>query len=199
MITLTNNQSSLQSLTPYLVPPIAASIAIVPVFRDLIVKSALQKGLPVPSITYKEGVMGGFKAAPTIGAIVGAQIAVQKVVERALFSDSNAKEFSVTLISSGIVGVISAPVLAVFNGQTMGWGVKESLRKFSLKQGGAVSIQEAAFVAGLGIGDKLSDSMKERFGDKKIVDISASFISGALGSIAGYPANYSTYQMAKRP
>lgn len=177
------------SLAPYIVPPLAASTAIVPVFRDLIAKSAQQKGKPVQPITVLKGLKEGLKAAPTVGAIVGTQMVLQGVVERALTGDANKESLPSKLVSSAIVGIASAPVLAVFNGQTMGWGVLESLRKFSVKQGLAISIQETAFIGGISAADRLAAAMKRKFGDNKAVEYTAAFTAGALGSLAGHPAN----------
>lgn len=174
---------------PYASQPIAASIAIVPVFRDLIAKSSLQKGEKVLPITIKEGMRQGLKAAPTVGAIVGSQMLIQNVVEKALLGKSKTKSLSTTFESSAIVGAISAPVLAVFNGQTMGWSVLESLKKFSGKQALAITIQETAFVAGISASDQLSKKMKNKFGDNKAVEYGSTFLSGAAGSLVGHPAN----------
>jgi hypothetical protein len=177
------------SILPYVVPPIAASAAIVPAFRDMIAKSAQQKGLPIPSMSFKASVKEGFKAAPTVGAIVGTQMVLQKVVENILSAESTSQSLSSTLTSSAIIGTASAPVLAVFNGQTMGWSARESLRRFSAKQGLAIAIQETAFVGGLSVADQLAVVMKKRLGSSKAVDYIAAFIAGAAGSLAGHPAN----------
>ncbi len=177
------------ALSPYLVPPLAASAAIVPVFRDMVAKSAQQKGVPVPQMTLVAGLKEGFKAAPTVGVIVGTQMVIQRAVERALVGDSNKGSLSSAFASSAIVGTLSAPVLAVFNGQTMGWSVRDSLRKFSAKQGLAIAVQESAFVGGLSAADRLAVVMREQFGQSNVVDYSAAFTAGALGSLVGHPAN----------
>ncbi len=177
------------SMVPYVVPPIAASTAIIPVFRDMIAKSAQQKGLPILDMPFEVSLKEGIKAAPIVGAIVGTQMVVQNIVEKVLSGESSSKSLSLTLVSSAIVGVVSAPVLAVFNGQTMGWSIRESLRKFSAKQGVAIAVQETAFVGGLSVADQLAAVMKKRFGNSKAVDYTAAFVAGAAGSLAGHPAN----------
>ncbi len=177
------------SITPYVVPPIAASVAIVPVFRDMVAKSAQQKGQFVSDMTFMASMKGGVKAAPTVGAIVGTQMIVQSVVEKALSGRSDMGGLLSTLTSSAVVGVVSAPVLAVFNGQTMGWTVRESLRRFTAKQGGVIAVQETAFVGGLSVADRLAAVMRKTFGDNKAVDYAAAFVAGAAGSLAGHPAN----------
>lgn len=177
------------SVAPYIVPPVAAAVAIIPPFRDLVAKSALQKGEPVPKMSWKQGIMAGFSAAPTVGAIVGTQMVIQSIVERTITQGSNQGSLSSTLASSAIVGTLSAPALAIFNGQTMGWTVQESIRKFSAKQCMAIAVQETAFVGGLSVADKLAVAMRTIFGNNKAVDYTAAFIAGAAGSLAGHPAN----------
>ncbi|PIS02278.1 MAG: hypothetical protein COT85_05780 [Chlamydiae bacterium CG10_big_fil_rev_8_21_14_0_10_42_34] len=177
------------SIAPYTAPPLAASIAIIPVFGDMIAKSAEQLGKPIPSMTLLQTIKQGMKAAPSVGAIVGAQMVIQNKVEKALLGGSKKPKLSSTLLSSAIVGIGSAPILAVFNGQTMGRSALESLRKFSLKQGLVITAQETAFVIGLSAADLLSEKMRESFGDTKATDYTAAYIAGALGSLAGHPAN----------
>ncbi|MBI2743901.1 MAG: hypothetical protein HYX48_08310 [Chlamydiales bacterium] len=177
------------AVAPYVVPPMAASAAIVPVFRDMIAKSAQQKGEPIRKMSLYRGVIEGIKAAPTVGVIVGTQMIVQKAVEKALLGDSGKASFSSAIASSAIVGAVSAPVLLVFNGQTMGYSVTESIRRFSFKQCFAIVLQETAFVGGLSVADRLAVVMKKQFGDNKGVEYAAAFTTGALGSLAGHPAN----------
>jgi hypothetical protein len=113
------------TIAPYAAPPMAASLAIIPVFPGFTAKSALQTGGVIPSLT--QSLRQGCKAAPTIGVIVGTQIGIQKALEKAFYSPSS---FTSILASSLTVGTLSAPALAVFNGQTMGRTVLESVCKF---------------------------------------------------------------------
>jgi hypothetical protein len=69
------------------------------------------------------------------------------------------------------------------------WSVKESLSKFSLKQAGAITLQETGFVAGLASGDLVSVPMKEVLGDNKAVECAAAATAGALGSLFGHGGN----------
>ncbi len=190
------------SLAPYVVPPVAASAAIVPAFYDMVAKSAMQKGLPASSMTFKnvlQGVRGGFGAAPTVGAMVGTQMVLQGRVERALVKtfpnlfaeDSNQAKASLTLASSALVGGLSSPFLAVYNGKTMmpPWSVGESLSKFCLKQAGAITLQETGFVAGLATADLVSVPMKQMLGDNKAVEYLAAAVAGAVGSLVGHAGN----------
>jgi hypothetical protein len=187
---------------PYLTPPLAASIAIVPTFSDMIAKSAMQKGQPAPLMSFNffiQGLKGGAGAAPTVGGIVGTQMILQNRVEKTLFKtfpdlfleNSNTGKIGLTLSSSAIVGAISSPFLAIYNGKTMlpPWSVKESLTKFSVKQAGAITLQETGFVAGLATADLLSIPLKQQFGDSKSVEYLAAAVAGAVGSLIGHPGN----------
>jgi hypothetical protein len=149
--------------------------------------------------TVLQGVKGGFGAAPTVGVMVGTQMVLQGRVEQALVrtfpnlfaEDSNKAKASLTLASSVVVGGLSSPFLAVYNGKTMmpPWRVRESLSKFSLKQAGAITLQETGFVAGLAAADLVSVPMKHMLGDNKAVEYSAAAVAGALGSLVGHPGN----------
>lgn len=174
-------------VAPYYVFPVAASVAIIPVFRDMAAKSAQQIGRPIPRMTFMEGIRGGIKVAPTVGALVGMQMAFQSLLENAMTSDE--KSLSSKFFSSAIVGAGSSLPLAVLNGQTMGWTVREACRKISARQCLAITVQETAFVAGLSVIDPLAEVMRKQFGNHKSVDYAAAFFAGAVGSLVGHPAN----------
>lgn len=173
---------------PYAAPPLAAAGAIVPVYREMIAKSYQQCERPIPRMTLLEGLKKGLvKGAPTVGILIGTQMLLQNVAERALAG--NAPSLSSMLMSAAVVGMASAPILAVFNGQTIGYTVLQSLRKFSGKQALALTIQETGCVGGLSAADPLADLMKRKVGDNKIVECTAAFTSGTVGALAGHQAN----------
>lgn len=189
-------------LEPCLAPPIAASIAIIPASYDMVAKSALQKGLTVPRMTVKsffQGVKSGFGAAPTAGLMIGTQMVLQVRVKEALLNtfpnlgpnSSNQNQAALTLSSAIVTGGLISPVLAVYNGKTMtpAWSVQKSLSKFSLKQGGAITLQQTGIVAGLAAADLTFTPMKQVMGDSKVVEYSAAAIAGAIGSLFGHFAN----------
>lgn len=177
------------TVAPYVIPPGSAFVAIIPVFPDLIAKSAQQKGQPIPKMTSVEVLKEGLKAAPTVGFIVGGQMNIQNEVEERLVKRYGVSNWATTIASSAIVGACSAPILAVFNGQTMKQTVLESLRKLSLKQAAAITMQETAFVAGLSVGDKVAAVMRMYLGDHTAIDYITAYVTGAAGSLAGHPAN----------
>lgn len=185
-------QENFSHLAFYLTPPIAASVAIVPVFYGFVAKSAQQLGEPIPRMSIYEALKGGYKAAPTIGTIVGTQMIVQGIVEKELKHSGDSKEpacFSSMLASSALVGGLSAPALAVFNGQTMGRHALDSLKALTPWQAGAIVSRETSFLLSLRVSDPAGLAMKRITGDTKAVEYSSAFVSGAVGSVIGHPAD----------
>jgi len=188
-------------IAPYITSPMAASIAIVPAFYDMIAKSAIQRELQPPSMNATnliQGIKSGIKAAPTVGTMVGAQMGLLVLAKHVLTTafpyfaeDAHRAKMWLELTGSLTVGVISSPVLAIYNGKTMmpPWSIKESLSKFSLKQAGAITLQETGFIAGLATGKLIAVPLKQLCGDYKAVEYIAAAIAGALGSLAGHAGN----------
>lgn len=177
------------SWASYTVPPIAAGVAIVPAFRDMMFKTAEQQGNFTARFTHQEALREGVRSAPNVSLIVGSQMILQKKVEDHLLGKNHQKSLDSSLISSTIVGMTSSPFLAVFNGQTAKQTALESLSRFSPKQAVALSAQETAFIAGLSIADPVAEVAKKHLGDTKAVEYGSAFCSGALGSLLGHPAN----------
>jgi hypothetical protein len=155
------------------------------VVSDLVKKSAWQRGEAVCSITRWQGIEASPAIAAWVGFIVGSQAYIQGQVEprmgqRGLYS---------LLASSLITGLISSPLVAIFNGYTNEMGVGASLRAFSRWQALAISVQEAAFVAGLTAAGRIVVPMKQYCGDHEMVDYAAAYVSGGFGALAGHPAN----------
>ena len=180
---------SWKAMAPFIVPPLAAAGAIIPTFGDQMAKSAQQLGMKSPKIGVRRALISGVKASPTVGTIVGAQMVIQRGLESQFFKKAETKDLSSALTSSAAVGALSAPILAVYNGRTMGWPTMKALRNFTPRQAVAISIQEGAFVGGLSVADELAERMRPIFGDNKFVDYSAAAIAGVTGSIIGHPAN----------
>lgn len=182
------------SAAPYVIPPCAASAAIIPVFYGFIAKSAQQVGDPVPHMSIKEGLKKGCKAAPTLGGIIGTQMVVQHIVEKCLIKYSNDPKpetptFISMLASSTIVAGVSVPALAVFNGLTRERTPIESLKLLSTKQACAIITRETSFLFALRASEPVSDLMKRRFGKNKGVEYGSAFATGTIGSLIGHPAD----------
>ena len=76
-----------QKTKDFFVPPLAAAISIIPVFKMMIEKSDLQRGQFSEKITFQEALKKGFKASPTVGVIVGTQMIAQKALQQTHFTD----------------------------------------------------------------------------------------------------------------
>lgn len=176
---------------PYAVSSFAAGVAIVPSYRDLVVKSALQQGVSAEAMTGLTKLTGGMKLSPSVATVVGTQMVLQEKVENLMKTHRREDDSSLSLkfASSGVVGFISSPFVAVFNGKAASVGMINTLRTFSPKQCLVITAQETAFVGGLSVADKLASILKERFGDNKAVDYTAAGLTGGLGSLAGHPFN----------
>lgn len=179
---------SCTSVSQFVTPPVAASCAIIPVYYGFIAKSALQLGQPRPKLTLKNSLLEGIKASPVVGATVGSQLLLQNVFDQRLFGEKK-NSFSSTLISAGLVAFISCPLLAIFNGRTLGYTAKESLKQTSSKQVTAIIARETSFIFSLKVSHPLKDYMKTKQIDSLACDVFATFLSGALGSAFGHPAD----------
>jgi len=155
-----------------LIPLGAAALSLLPTFYGFACKSALQCGATCPPFTitlFKEG----FKAAPTIGAIVGSQIILQEWVEKFL-----PKSPMTPFTSALLVGCGSSPLLAAFNGQTMGMGVVESIKNIKLSQVGLISARELGFLFTLKISDPVGKAMQNQLGESEAVEVAGNFFTG---------------------
>ncbi len=183
--------NNLEQIKPYLIPPIAASTAIIPVFYGYIAKSSLQLGNPIPKMTITNIVKQSFRASPNIGGIVGTQIVAHQFLEHT-FLKIDGKDHKpgpgFTLITSLSVGAISIYPLAIFNGLTIGHSFKKSIYSMSLKQSAAILTRETSFLFSLSISDRVSNELESKFPIPRIHHVS-NFVSGAFGSMLGHPAD----------
>lgn len=177
------------SYKPYIVPPVAAAVAIFPPFFDFVAKSALQLEKPVPPKLFGVGLREGIKIAPYVGLLVGTQMQVEAFFKNRLFGDKERRPFQEVVATSALTGFCSSWLVAIFNGGTMGQSPLESLRGFTFRQCRWITLQESAFVAGVAAAEPLALRMKEQWGDHPAVEAAAVFGSGALGSFLGHPAN----------
>ena len=156
------------------------------------IKSTQQQGKSVPRITLLQGVLAGARAAPIIGSIIGAQMITQEFVEKKIFTppkEGQKPSLSTMLSSSVIVGALSAPGLAVFNGQSMGKTAMQSLKGLSTLQVAAIISRESLFLLSMRASKPASDYMKKRFGDSSAIVYGSAFASGSFGSIISQPAD----------
>ncbi len=170
--------------------PLAAGAAIVPTYYGFRVKTAQQLGQEIPRMSFREAARGGAGLAPTVASLVGMQMLVQKAAEEKIQELTGREQgFYTTAASSLAVGLVSSPGIAIFNGQAAKQSPLAALRNLSPRQFGAISVQESAFVMGLSAAKHINAVAKEQFGESEAVETGSSFISGALGSLCGHPAN----------
>jgi hypothetical protein len=177
----------------YWVPPVSIATAIFPVFYGFQVKSALQVGKNLPSLSWKEIRLGASKAAPILATQVAMQMAVESSLKHIARSfgatEKQTSSFLFTLGSSVAVGGVSVWALAAFNGQTMRppISIKESIRAVSKEQARAIMARESCFFIGITASEPLGEEMQEYFGTSKAVKYTAAFASGIFGCLAGHP------------
>lgn len=165
-----------------------------PVIQGFVAKSALQRNLEVPRMPFRACAVEGFKTAPTVGVSVGVQSAAQEFFEGQLNrfqgNEGNGEGLGTMAASAGAAACVTSPVLAAFNGQTMGLGPVQAVKNMTWKQTGAIAGRETGFIFGLRAAKPMAEVMKRQFGDNKVVEYAASALSGGLGSLAGQPFDY---------
>lgn len=177
-----------KNLEPYWLPPAAAFLAVNPfVFYGFVKKSAKQLAVPVASMTLREFARENVKMASTVGLLVGAQFVSQEwVKEHLLYNEQGYRKM---LASSMLVGIACSPILAVFNGLSMKLTFSESCRRLSVKQVGAIIVQETIFLFSKEGSEPVNKEMNNIFGEKDVVRYGSSFVTGAFGALCNHPAN----------
>lgn len=171
------------------IPVISAGAAIVPAYFGLVAKSALQLGNPIPVMSHATKLKEGIKAVPITAAVVGSQMALQSVIAQAFSKKSESHSFVSTFLSAALVAGLSAPLLTMFNGKTMGLSFTQSLKATNVRQIAAIIARETSFIFSLKLSGPMTDYMKSKNLTEKPYEIMASFISGAVGSALGHPAD----------
>ncbi|MBI3900952.1 MAG: hypothetical protein HY324_02230 [Chlamydiia bacterium] len=170
-------------LKTYAVSSAAGVVATVPVFYAFIIKSARQLGTPVPHLSLLQIT----KSSTVAGLIMGAQITLQAEIEPICKPYLTGRGVAIsTLTSAMIVGAASAPILAMFNGKTMGYTMPEAIKKLTARQIGAITARETFFLSALALNDPFSKIMCAHFGDQLGVKLVSSLAISTLGSILGH-------------
>jgi hypothetical protein len=183
------NKPFKQFFETYVSKPLAASTAIIPGFYLFQLKSAKQLGQAAPKFNLFTAFKDGFKASPTIGLIVGTQMIAQEKIESKIHEVGVEKGLPSTVISATSVGLVSAPFLAAFNGQTMGYTPFQAIRNMTLKQTCAITAREALAVLALNKSKDVSGYTKKQLGDNKAVEYGTAFVVGAAASVASHPCD----------
>lgn len=184
-------EQAYQAIAPVCAQTASASAATTVMFRDMMIKTYKQKGLPVPPITFLEGMKEGIKAAPIVVAIILTQMKVTEIIENTIFPDKSKRGIGSLFQSSAMVGFVSSPILAIFNGRTMPekYGPVESLRRLRVPQALAITAQETGCVAGVYGAERAAAKAKEVLGDYEVLDYGAAAASGGAGALSGHAGN----------
>ncbi len=176
--------------TPFLTNPVAAGLSIVPAYHGFRMKSMRQVVMPgevVQKIKYLDSCHKGVKAAPTIGTLVGSQLALQRSCE--WLKGGKEPSFLFMLGSSALVAAVTAALASAFNGQTLGKSGGESAKALSWKQTGAITFRDTFFLFGTRMSEPATKWVKQEYGEGKVVETATTFLAGAAGAVAGHPAD----------
>lgn len=196
---------------PFLTKPLAATTAAVPVYYGFRVKSALQLEQPFPKMPVCKIVFESLRESPMLGLIVGAQLCAQDFFENNLkrmieksnlqnckpFNNPAKSEQMISFASSVLVGGATAPLLAIFNGRTMGFTILGAVKNLSGKQVGALMVRETAFLASLSISEPINKQVKQEYGASKTVEYAITFFTGLVGALASQPLDTIFTRMQK--
>ena len=145
--------NSLQFDYTKFIPPFAASVAIVPSFYWFARKGALQSNSPVPSFNFNNTFLAGIKSVPIIAGTVGLQLILQEAFEKTLKNKSLMSDWQSSLSASSLVGFFTAIPLGIFQGQTLGLSIQDSIKtSLTPKLISVIGLRESGFIAGLQLG-----------------------------------------------
>ncbi len=168
----------------------AAGLGIVPAYRYFVRKSALQLGLPSPTLPWGQSIVRGAKEGfPAISLIVGSQLFAQGKIEEAMapFFKRESSPFLFPGVSSFLTGAATSPVLAFYNLLTMKTADQTyrqvamlAVRKLTLGQVAAVAARETAFLYSIRVLGPLEALLMEG----ELIRYTSAFASGFFGSAA---------------
>lgn len=181
LLPLSNN-----SISEYFIPCSSAAIANIPTFIGLIGKSQQQLNRPLSHLKIAPIVIKSFSSSPICGAVVGTQISAQK-----LFGALYSREPSTTTlaVSSMTIGLLSVPILSIYNGKTTGLSTFQSLKKLSVNQSLAITFRESLFLFSLEVSKDPYPSTDPLLSKNKVSNLAASFFSTTLASFINHPAD----------
>jgi hypothetical protein len=163
----------------------AASVSIIPVFHGFILKSDAQNWVTAIR-PYRESL----QAQPKVATVVGTTIATQNMA-CALAERAGCTPVVASIIAAGA----SAPLYAIFNGQSAKLSMWESMRRMTRWQTMHIIGRETAFFYSLYASIPAAVYMKQYWGDQWWVESSTHLFVGGMGAVAGHPFDCAlTYQ-----
>lgn len=201
-VSLTSTDPFWKSVRSHTVMFGAAGIAIIPVFRDYVLKSDRQKGLSSSVLLpFREGMRMGIKAAPSTSLAVGIPLLMQRHIEPWFQEEKGKTTMRSLTLSAVVVGAVSTPILLVFEGHSLREGFWGSLKYMSCpKQYLSFSVQETGCVAGLSAAKYIDREARKWFAIKEspLITYGSAFLSGAAGAIAGHFGNTASTRLRNR-
>lgn len=174
------------SLLTTFAPTLAATGALLPIAYGLDVRAAQQLERAVPRFSLSTSLRSSLKGGPLVGVQLIAQDAIETYVKNHTQGLSNAMRVAG---SSAVASVVTSPLLAVFNALFTKQNVLQALRNLSRWQVAYLVGREWCFLGSqAGVGP-VRAAMKREWGDTPLVSHTAAFVSGAVGSLAGHPAD----------
>lgn len=183
MTTIHSSTSDFKSVGVY--PALASTISIYPVMSLFFTKAHQQVCEPVKNLWTAKNIVAYTKAAPTIGGIVGVQkYLLHKFEEK--FGHKHAP-LPTKFADAVMVGLLCSPALILFQGQTMGLSLKESMMRINFKLMAASTMRESTFLASDAINKFIKQKTEAMIGKSILVEYSSAFLGGAIGGVCGHP------------
>lgn len=185
-----SNEKIWPTIVDWMAPPLAGAAVVIPVFPGFVIKSAQQLGQPTPSITLRDVIAKGGRAAPIIGAQIGMEALVSRLVKEKLTDPQDPwAQAKTTGISAFVVGTLSVPGLAILNGLSANKLMKECLTHLSPKEAGAILIRENLFLLSLSTTDPMKKWIGKKYGEHPVLEWSTECVTTAFWSLVNHPAD----------
>ncbi len=174
------------SLLTTFAPVLAATAALAPAVHGLQVRADQQLERSVSRFSFSGSLVGALKGGP----LVGVQLMVQNAIETRVRERTQGVSNAVRVAgSSALASVVTSPLLAAFNAVASKQNVWKALRSLSRVQVGCLVLREWCFLGSQAAVNPVSAAMRRNLGDTPAVNHAAAFVSGAVGSLAGHPAD----------
>jgi hypothetical protein len=177
-------------LAPYLLSPASAALAVAAnplFFYCQRLKTVKQLDIPLARLSAWQFTVQNIKMAAIVGALVGTQMVAQDLIEKNLFKKESG--FYAMLASSLMVGTVSSPILAMYNGLSGNLTFKQSWNALSVKQLGSILGQETIFLLSRKVSGPVNEKLKKQYGESNTIRYGSSFLTGTFGAFLNHPAN----------
>lgn len=182
-----NNKELFRKCADKIAAPFSAGLAIVPSFYWFARKAAIQSGSNLPLFNFENSVLGGIKTIPTIASTVGLQLILQESIQTKINESNLYNSWQSSFLASSIVGFLTAIPLGIFQGQTLGFSIKTSLKTAAMpKSVCLIGLRESGFIAGVQASAPLAKLINPN-NDNMVLQNLTYFASSAGASILTQP------------